>query len=116
MADLRHHLEQEFGPRNKDRYFEAQIAALLEAHIIKVKMPTAHLKLPDARKVYEDQKIPRDTAADRVRHVVQSAFNDGALSSFSGGPKESDEAHFVQRFTHRGHHCRWAGEVINGEV
>jgi class I fructose-bisphosphate aldolase len=71
--------------------YGAQIAALLGAHIIKVKMPTAHLELPDARKVYEDQKIPRDTAADRVRHIVQSAFNGRRIVLFSGGPKDSDE-------------------------
>jgi class I fructose-bisphosphate aldolase len=76
--------------------YGAQIAALLGAHIIKVKMPTAHLELPDARKVYEDQKIPRDTAADRVRHVVQSAFNGRRIVLFSGGPKESDEALFAE--------------------
>jgi fructose-bisphosphate aldolase, class I len=74
--------------------YGAQIAALLGAHIIKVKMPTAHLELPDARKVYEEQRIPRDTAADRVRHVVQSAFNGRRIVLFSGGPKESDEALF----------------------
>jgi class I fructose-bisphosphate aldolase len=76
--------------------YGAQIAALLGAHIIKVKMPTAHLELPNAKKVYEDQKIPRDTAADRVRHVVQSAFNGRRIVLFSGGPKESDEALFAE--------------------
>jgi class I fructose-bisphosphate aldolase len=76
--------------------YGAQIAALLGAHVIKVKMPTAHLQLPDARKVYEDQNIPRDTAADRVRHVVQSAFNGRRIVLFSGGPKESDEALFEE--------------------
>ena len=76
--------------------YGAQIAALLGAHIIKVKMPTAHLELPDARKVYEDQNIPRDTAADRVRHVVQSAFNGRRIVLFSGGPNESDEALFAE--------------------
>ena len=76
--------------------YGAQIAALLGAHIIKVKMPTAHLELPEARKVYEEQKIPRDSAADRVRHVVQSAFNGQRIVLFSGGPKESDEALFAE--------------------
>jgi class I fructose-bisphosphate aldolase len=76
--------------------YGAQIAALLDAHIIKVKMPTAHLELPEARKVYEKQKIPRDTATERVRHIVQSAFNERRIVLFSGGPKESDEALFVE--------------------
>ncbi len=77
--------------------YGAHIAALLGAHIIKVKMPTAHLELPDARKVYEDQKILRGTAADRVRHVVQSAFNGRRIVLFSGGPKQSDEALWPKR-------------------
>ena len=72
--------------------YGAQIAALLGAHIIKVKMPSAHLELPEAKKVYEEQNIPRATAAERVRHVVQTAFNGRRIVLFSGGPKESDEA------------------------
>jgi class I fructose-bisphosphate aldolase len=76
--------------------YGAQIAALLGAHIIKVKMPTAHLELPDAKKVYEEMKIPRATAAERVRHVVQSALNGRRIVLFSGGPKEDDEALFAE--------------------
>jgi len=76
--------------------YGAQIAALLGAHIIKVKMPTAHLELPDAKKVYEELKIPRATATERVRHVVQSALNGRRIVLFSGGPKEADEALFAQ--------------------
>jgi len=72
--------------------YGAQIAALLGAHIIKVKMPTAHLELPEAKKVYEEQKIPRDTAAERVSHIVQSAFNGRRIVLFSGGSMESDQA------------------------
>ena len=83
------------NPPAYDPAYHFQLA-LLGAHVIKVKMPTAHLELPDARKVYEDQKIPRDTAADRVRHVVQSAFNGRRIVLFSGGPKESDEALFAE--------------------
>ncbi len=40
-------------------------------------------------------KIPRATAAERVRHVVQSAFNGRRIVLFSGGPKEDDEALFA---------------------
>jgi class I fructose-bisphosphate aldolase len=90
--------------------YGAQIAALLGAHVIKVKMPTAHLELPDARKVYEDQNIPRDTAADRVRHVVQSAFNGRGIVLFSGGPKESDEALFAE--AHAIRDGRGSGSII----
>jgi class I fructose-bisphosphate aldolase len=76
--------------------YAAQIAAQLGAHIIKVKLPTAHLELPEAKKVYEALKIPRATAAQRVRHVVQSAFNGRRIVIFSGGPKEDDEALFAE--------------------
>ncbi|MFQ5696932.1 MAG: class I fructose-bisphosphate aldolase [Myxococcota bacterium] len=72
--------------------YAAQIAAQLGAHLIKVKPPSAHVELEAARKVYEAQGIPISTLADRVRHVVQSAFNGRRLVIFSGGPaKGRDE-------------------------
>ncbi len=70
--------------------YGAQIAAQLGAHIIKTKLPTAKLEFEDARKVYEAQKIPRDTLPDRVKNVVQSAFNGRRIVIFSGGAKEDD--------------------------
>ncbi len=71
--------------------YAAQIAAQLGAHVIKVKPPTAHVELEAARKVYEKERIPIATLAERVRHVVQSAFNGRRIVIFSGGPAESDE-------------------------
>ena len=68
----------------------AQIAAQMGAHLIKVKLPTAALEQDAARKVYEAQSIPRETQADRVRHVVQSAFNGRRIVIFSGGAKSDD--------------------------
>ena len=65
--------------------YAAQIAAQLGAHIIKVKLPTAHLELAAAKKVYEEQKIDISTPAARIRHVVQSAFNGRRIVVFSGG-------------------------------
>ncbi len=65
--------------------YATQMAALLGAHIIKVKPPTAHLELEAAKKVYEAQNIPIGTMAERVRHVVQSTFNGRRLVVFSGG-------------------------------
>jgi class I fructose-bisphosphate aldolase len=53
--------------------YAARIAAQLGAHIIKVKLPTEHIEQDAARKVYEEQKIPIATQAERVRHVVQCA-------------------------------------------
>ncbi len=70
--------------------YAAQIAAQLGAHLIKVKLPSAHLELGAARKVYEAYDVPRDTIADRVRHIVQSAFDGRRIVIFSGGSKEDD--------------------------
>jgi class I fructose-bisphosphate aldolase len=65
--------------------YAAQIAAQLGAHLIKVKPPTEHIEQDAARKVYESEKIPVATLADRVRHVVQSAFAGRRIVIFSGG-------------------------------
>ena len=71
--------------------YAAQIAAQLGAHIVKVKLPSAHIEQEAARKVYLKEKIPVETAAERVRHVVQCAFNGRRIVIFSGGPAESDD-------------------------
>ncbi len=76
--------------------YAAQIAAQLGAHIIKVKLPTEHLELDAAKRVYETSRIPRATLADRVRHVVQSAFDGRRIVIFSGGAKEDAAAVFEQ--------------------
>jgi len=65
--------------------YAAQIAAQLGAHVIKVKPPTAHIEQTAAKKVYEKERIPIATLAERVRHVVQSAFNGRRIVIFSGG-------------------------------
>jgi class I fructose-bisphosphate aldolase len=59
--------------------------------VIKVKLPSAHLESPEARKVYERNEVPRETLADRVRHVVQSAFDGRRIVIFSGGAAKSDD-------------------------
>ncbi len=71
--------------------YAAHIAAQLGAHVIKVKLPTAHIAQAAARTVYEKERIPIATLADRVRHVVQCAFNGRRIVIFSGGAAESDE-------------------------
>ena len=71
--------------------YAAQIAAQLGAHLIKVKPPTDHLEQDAARKVYEAENIPIATLAERVRHVVQSAFNGRRIVIFSGGPAQDRE-------------------------
>jgi class I fructose-bisphosphate aldolase len=65
--------------------YAAQIAAQLGAHLIKVKPPSEHIEVEAARKVYEAERIPIATLPERVRHVVQSAFNGRRIVIFSGG-------------------------------
>ena len=65
--------------------YAVQIAAQLGAHLIKVKLPTAHIEQEESKKVYEKIKIPIQTLAERVRHVVQSAFDGRRIVIFSGG-------------------------------
>lgn len=67
--------------------YAAQIAAQLGAHFIKVKPPTAFIEQDAAKKVYEKEQIPIATLSDRIRHVVQSAFNGRRIVIFSGGAK-----------------------------
>ncbi len=65
--------------------YAAHMAALLGAHIIKVKPPTAHIGLDAAKKTYETQHIDVSTMAARVRHVVQACFAGKRIVVFSGG-------------------------------
>jgi class I fructose-bisphosphate aldolase len=66
--------------------YAAHLAAELGAHIVKVKLPTAHIEQPEAKKVYEKQRIPIGDYAERVRHVVQCCFDGRRILIFSGGP------------------------------
>jgi class I fructose-bisphosphate aldolase len=68
--------------------YAAHIAAELGAHIVKVKLPTAHLEQDAARQVYEKENIPIATLPERVRHVVQSTFDGRRILIFSGGPAD----------------------------
>ena len=76
--------------------YAAHIAAQLGAHIIKVKLPSAHLEQAAARKVYQSAGVPGGTLAERVRHVVQATFNGRRVVIFSGGAADTDEAVFEQ--------------------
>jgi class I fructose-bisphosphate aldolase len=72
--------------------YAAQIACQLGAHVVKVKPPTAHIEQAAAKKVYEKERIPIATLADRVRHVVQSAFAGRRITIFSGGEAKETSA------------------------
>ncbi|PPR10412.1 MAG: Fructose-bisphosphate aldolase class 1 [Alphaproteobacteria bacterium MarineAlpha11_Bin1] len=71
--------------------YAAHMAALIGAHIIKVKPPTDAIFLDAAEKIYSAQKIPVTTLAKRIEHVVQACFNGKRIVVFSGGEaKELD--------------------------
>jgi class I fructose-bisphosphate aldolase len=72
--------------------YAAHMAALLGAHIIKIKLGTDHLMLPEAKKVFEDQKIDIASQSARVAECVRSAFNGRRLIVFSGGSKKGADA------------------------
>ena len=70
--------------------YAAHMAALAGAHIIKVKLPTAHIEQQDAIKAYAGVKA--DTQADRVRHIVQACFAGRRIVVFSGGAAKGEDA------------------------
>lgn len=72
--------------------YAAQIAALLGAHIIKIKLSSDHLEQGEAKKVYEKQKVDVATQAARVRHCMQAAFNGRRIVVFSGGAAKGQDA------------------------
>jgi fructose-bisphosphate aldolase, class I len=72
--------------------YGAHMAALLGANIIKVKLPTAHLENKDAKKVYEEKKIPIATLPERVAHIMQCCFNNKRIVVFSGGAAKGEDS------------------------
>ncbi len=72
--------------------YAAQIAALLGAHIIKIKLSTDHLMLPEAKTVYEDKLIDIATQAARVKHCMDASFNGRRIVVFSGGAKKGADS------------------------
>jgi len=70
--------------------YAAHMAALLGAHIIKVKLPSDHIAQKDARKSYEGSDWSSQAA--RVKHVVQSCFAGRRIVVFSGGAAKGADA------------------------
>jgi fructose-bisphosphate aldolase, class I len=70
--------------------YAAHMAALLGAHIIKVKPPTEALEQDEAKKVYEKQKIDVSTLKARIAHIMQCTFNGRRIVVFSGGAAKDD--------------------------
>ncbi len=72
--------------------YAAHMAALLGAHIIKVKPPTDFLEQGEAKKVYQSEKINVSSLTDRFRHVVQACFAGKRIVVFSGGASKGADA------------------------
>ncbi|HAU29069.1 MAG TPA: class I fructose-bisphosphate aldolase [Rhodospirillaceae bacterium] len=72
--------------------YSAHMACLLGAHIVKVKLPSDFLELPEAKKVYLEQKIPIKTMAERVSHVVDCCQAGRRMVIFSGGVAKDSES------------------------
>ncbi len=72
--------------------YAAHMAALIGAHIIKVKLPSDFLEQGEAKKVYEKEGIDISTQVARVKHVVQAAFNGQRIVIFSGGAMKGADA------------------------
>ncbi len=70
--------------------YAAHMAALLGAHIVKVKPPTAHIEQAEAKKVYEKENIPVATLEERIAHIKQTTFGGRRLVIFSGGGAKSN--------------------------
>lgn len=71
--------------------YAAHMAALLGAHIIKVKPPTDFLEQGEAKKVYESEKVSVKTMADRIAHVKQACFAGKRIVVFSGGNAKGEK-------------------------
>lgn len=72
--------------------YAAQIAALIGAHIIKIKLSTDHLEVPEAKQMFEAQNIDISTQAARVAECMRSAFDGRRIVVFSGGAKKGEDA------------------------
>jgi fructose-bisphosphate aldolase, class I len=74
--------------------YAAHMAALLGAHIIKVKLPSDHIEQADAKKAYEG--FDGSTQAKRVAHVVQACFNGRRIVVFSGADAVYQDARDIR--------------------
>ena len=70
--------------------YAAHIAALTGAHIIKVKLPSAHIEQKDAQAAYAGTDWSAQST--RVKHVVQACFNGRRIVVFSGGAAKGADA------------------------
>lgn len=70
--------------------YAAHIPCQLGAHVVKVKLPSAHIEREDNKKAIEGAKLPIATLADRVKVVVKSCFEGQRIVIFSGGETKGE--------------------------
>ena len=73
--------------------YAAHMAALLGAHIIKVKPPTSAISLERRRRPTRSTRSPVNDPGGRFEHVVQACFGGRRLVVFSGGEAKGDGGH-----------------------
>ena len=71
-------------------------AALLGAHVIKVKLSSGKLALASAQSAYRDGNVALETMQQRVSHCMDAALARRRIVVFSGGSKQSDDHVFDQ--------------------
>lgn len=71
--------------------YGAHMAALLGAHIIKVKLPSDHIFSEEAKKIYSSEGIKTQNLEDRISRVVLNCFAGKRIVVFSGGPAKSED-------------------------
>src|SRR3546814_16320438 len=67
--------------------YAAHIATLIGAHIIKVKLPPAHIEQKDAQKAYEGTDWSKQS--ERVQHVVQASSEERRVGKEGVSPGRS---------------------------
>lgn len=72
--------------------YAAHLAALLGAHIIKVKPPTAKTEQKEAADALKQAKVDLKSLPSRIEHVMQAAFKGRRIVVFSGGSAKGTDA------------------------
>jgi class I fructose-bisphosphate aldolase len=72
--------------------YAAHMAALLGAHIIKVKPPAEAISLDAAKKTYEKYPVDVSTLAGRIKHITDACFGGRRIVVFSGGEAGTSES------------------------
>lgn len=72
--------------------YGVHMACLLGAHIVKAKIPTAHIESPTNLALLTEKKIPFASIEDRIAYVRSCAFAGKRIIIFSGGAHKSDSS------------------------